>query len=27
KGVGQVHKGDLLELYLNDKKLLTTDIK
>lgn len=27
KGVGQVHKGDLIELFLNDKKLLTTDIK
>lgn len=27
EGVGQVNNGDLLELYLNDKKLLATDIK
>ncbi len=27
KGVGPVQSGDILELYLNDKKLLITDIK
>ena len=27
KGVGPVTHGDIFELYLNDQKLLTTDIK
>ena len=27
EGVGQVHPGDLLELFLDDKKVLITDIK